>query len=149
MHTRTAIPVFHTGGAAKALTGSYVAGDLIDFEDERDGYEAFVGRRPAFDESTILTIAMTLAATAAPTSVQARVMRSSDGGTTFGPVPAINSVLAGVIECQDNAYSLVSTANGLHWLDVPIIPGFVYRVDFKATGGTDPTLLAVGALGAV
>lgn len=114
---------FHTAGAAKALTTSYVAGDVL-------------GPHPA----NVMALNVTLAATVDPASVEVMVERSPDG-TNYFPEEAVNSVASGVVDLDDGVWSPDPTA-GNKSINVAVRPGMFYRLKAKYTAaGTDPTAL--------
>lgn len=124
---------FHTAAAAKALTGSYVAGTTIQQP------------RPA----NTLRLSCTLAWTVIPTNVRV-VIRWTRDGTNWTPVGVVNSVTANVVDLGKGEFDLdlgAGTAS-THEIVVGIPPGCDISVQAKMTdpGGADPTLLAVATL---
>lgn len=125
---------FHTTGSAKALTASYVAGDTIQ------------PPRPA----NTLRLRCTLAWTVVPTNVRVKVRWSDNGGTTWVPVSAVNSVSANVVDLGAGEFDLdlgALTAS-THEIVVGVPPGCDLSMQAKMTdpGGADPTMLAVAVL---
>ena len=123
------VNAFHTSGAAKALTTSYVNGDEIDTDDADDIYLSCI-----------------TSGTAA-TSVDENVQYSDDGGTTYHRLPVTNSVIAGQVDTDDGEW-LGPGTNGNHSLGPISIPsGSKVRVAAKRTGGdATSSLLAKASL---
>lgn len=117
--------------AAKALTTSYVADDAFDAEDADQ-----------------LWLFYTTSATAT-TSTDFQIEASDDGGTTYYPLPAVNTggPSSGVDDTDDHEYEGPGT-NGQHSLGpIDIPPGQKIRVKAKRTGGdATSALIARGLL---
>ena len=115
--------------AAKALTTSFVAGT------------AFKSRG-----ADVLVLHVTTSATVT-TTTDVRVEETLDGGTTYAPLEAINSVSAGAVSQSNGVWQLPGSANGTYRATMQVTPGATIRVSMKRTGG-DATSAAVakGAL---
>lgn len=126
---RGGVNAFHTAGAAKALTTSYVNGDEIDTL-----------------EADELWLSCVTAATAT-TSTDVNVQWSDDGGTTYHRLSVINSTIAGLVDTDDGEW-IGPGANGNHSIGPIAIPsGVKLRVAAKRTNGAaDSTLLAKATL---
>ena len=121
---------FHTAGAAKALTGSYVAGDTVQ----------------PFRPANTARFRCTLAWTVVPTNVRVKLRWSDNGGTTWVPCSAVNSVTSNVVDLGAGEFDLdlgALTAS-THEIVVSVPPGADLSMQAKMTdaGGSDPTMLA-------
>ncbi len=124
------INAWHDGGAAKALTDSYVTGDTVQQP------------RPA----NTLRLEATLAWGAAPTSVQLQILFRTS--STWIPLSAVNSVSGGTIDLDDGVWEPPVSAAGSHEVSAAIPPGADIQVKAKMVdaGASDPTLLVKATL---
>jgi hypothetical protein len=118
---------FHTAGAAKALTASYVNGDTV---------------QPARPCNTARLLC-TLAWGTAPTNARVKIFWTPDG-TTWVPVSVVNSISAGVVSLGDGIFDLPVAAAGTHEILANVPPGADLKCQAAMVdaGGSDPTLLA-------
>lgn len=113
---------FHTAGAGKALTTSFVAGDEINTQEaDTCWFSAVIGGT-------------------APTQVQWYPEWSDDGGTTYHRHPAVNTVSTGTVDYDRALMEAPINSCGYGPFSVP--PGAKLRVQALRVGGAaDTTLL--------
>lgn len=123
------IDAWSTAGAAKALTTSFVAGT------------AFKSR---YADTLVLHVTTSATVT---TTTDVQVEETLDGGTTYAPLEAINSVSAGAVSQNNAVWQLPGSVAGTYRATMSITPGATVRVSMKRTGGdATSAALAVGAL---
>ncbi len=109
---------WHTGGAAKAVTGSYVVGDTLE---------------PA--DSNVLTLCITVD-TSDRTTLECQVHTSSDGAASWWPVSTVDTPTVSGVATVNTAVWQCSAANGSRTITMRTPIGRALRILLKGTGGS-------------
>lgn len=122
------IGVFNdTDGTAKTVNTAWTDGDW----------------QGAANFDIVASISYAITATTQPSTLEAQVELSHDGGTTSrGPIHLINFVSGGVIDVDDAVWDLPVGDTDPHMFEAQVRAGYAWRVSFKHTGGTSVSVLA-------